>query len=53
MEGNCIEVQHFENQKLLKMYIFYLQWSEGKGLEFANQILMTNHSENSCKFMIS
>ena len=27
MEGNYIELQQFDNKKLLKMYIFDLQWS--------------------------
>ena len=36
MGGNCIDAQHFENQKLLNV----------------NQVLMTKHFENSCKFMI-
>ena len=35
MGGNCIDAQHFENQKLLNV----------------NQVLMTKHFENSCKFM--
>ena len=25
--GNCTEAQHFENQKLLKISIFDLEWS--------------------------
>ena len=49
--GNCIEVQHYKDRRLLKVFIFPLQWPQRQGLGFVNQILMTKHLENSCKFM--
>ena len=46
MEGNCIEVKHFEDH-------IFDQWSLGQSLGLVNQISMTNHFEKFCKFMIS
>ena len=34
MGGNCIEAQHLENQKCLKVSIFDLQWSYDKVCDF-------------------